>query len=94
MYDPAGDGEFAVDKIELHVHGDSYDASRRFLYKGGTYVGECCELRSRHEIFEVSLVREPAGAKIMVQALSEVRGGGDLLVCLGPVFCFKSFGHV
>ncbi len=85
MYNPEGDGTWAVDKCNLHVYGNS--VGDRLLYKGTALVGDLAQLHSRHDVASVSLIRL-CNHKVMVQVQSRFADPVWLGVFVFPCGCF------
>lgn len=65
---PPADAEpiWAIDKFKLNVF--TTPSNDLVLFRGDSKVGELANLRSRHDVAEISMVREPHGASVLVKA--------------------------
>lgn len=81
LFDGQGDGSWAVDRLRLHLF-TRQSSGEHFLYRDDDLVGKVGALRSRHDVVQVPLVREPDGSTILVQCAMFAfdQNGGRLLV--------------
>ncbi len=65
LYDSAGAGSWAMNQMSTHIYlGPDH---QHFLHRGTDCVGEVTALHNRHDVVEVSLVRNDPFEKTMVQ---------------------------
>ena len=65
LYDKEDVGHFAMNHMATHIYQDN--AGAHVLFRGDLAVGEVGILHSRHDVIDVSLVRNEPHEKVMVQ---------------------------